>query len=202
MEPLEIVGGGPFAIYYGPSGEAEPEIDDSESTLIAGNWNLLGLTGAENYADSGIKMNAPQTVNLQRVLGATGPVKAFRDEEDLQLELDVLDLTVETYAWIMTQTDPTTQAAGGGNAGSKYTGMYRGFIVGQFAVLLRIPSAHMDGRLGQFWIPRAVNVGSPEPTFIKGAGAALKVSLTALVDTTQTSGLEFGRYRAQTALAS
>lgn len=199
--PLEIIGGGPFTVYVAPVSEARPEIDDSEGTLTGGNWDLLGVTGSNNYDESGIAVAHPQTMEYQRVLGRTAPVKAFRTQEDLSIELTLVDLSAATYALILNDKSVTTVAAASGVPGEKYFVPYRGLTVAEFAVLLRAPSPEMATGNMQWWIPRMVIEGEPKPTFVKGAGASLVVMFKALWDGSQSAGSEFGRISVQTAAA-
>lgn len=201
-QALEIVGGGPFTLYYGPASEPQPDIDDDEATLIAGNWTVLGLVGSESLDESGIRISHPQTVNFQRVLGSTLPRKAFRTQEDIIIEVDVLDLTAETYAHILGDVSVTTTPAGGGASGRKEFAPKRGLKVAQHSILFRAPSPEMDGGIMQWWVPLVSDAGAPAPSFVKGQGAALAVALHVLEDPSQADGEEIGLITIQTSVAS
>lgn len=187
MDPNEIVGGGPFRLYYAPKGEACPAVEDAHDTLVGGNWVELGW-----LADDGITVNHTQTVNRHRALRYRGPVKVFSTDEDIEIQALVEGLSAETYAAILNDITVTTTGAGGGAAGFKRVPLSRGFTMGEFAVLFRFPSPEMEGGQGQYYVPRAFPDGNPAPAFTKGDAAGLQVTFVGLVDETQDDGDELG----------
>ena len=93
MEPYEIIGA-PFTLWVAPTGTAFPLIDAAPAV----DWVKIGTNGDRNYSEEGVTAGHSQTVNYARPAGATGPVKAFRMEEDLMLSLTLWDMTLEQYS--------------------------------------------------------------------------------------------------------
>jgi hypothetical protein len=84
MEPYEIIAN-PLTLWLAPSGEAFPAIDAAP----AGNWAKIGTSGTRNYSEEGLVVSASVSFQKARPAGASGPVKAFIDEEDLMFRLTV-----------------------------------------------------------------------------------------------------------------
>jgi len=197
MQPYEIIGA-PYTLWVADVGTAFPALDDAPGV----DWTKVGTNGDRNYGDEGVTVAHPQTLNYARPAGATGPVKAFRTEEDLRIALTLWDLTLEQYSFAMNRNTVSTTAAGVGTAGYKEIGIYRGFEVREFALLIRGESAYGDGWVGQYEVPRAVDAGSPEIVFNKGVPAGLALEFMAMEDLEAASAAErFGRLIMQHAAA-
>ena len=196
--PFEILGG-PVSLYVAPVGTAFPDVDETP----AGPWALIGTTGNTNYGEDGVTVEQSQTLNFWRGLGAKGPVKAFRSQEEQKIRLTLNDLSLEQYKLAMNGNAITAQAAGVGTPGTKTIGLSRGETVTQYALLMRGPSPYMEDGVAQFEVPVAVQSGNPQPVFVKEGPAALAIEFTTLEDPDATSADEkFGRLVAQTAVAS
>lgn len=194
MEPYEIIGA-PYTLWIAPTGTAYPAIDDDPD---AEDWTLIGTNGNRNYDENGVTVSQKQTLNYARPAGATGPVKAFRTDEDFSLSLVLWDLTLEQYKYAMNGNPVATTAAGSGTAGFKKLGLYRGSQVREFALLLRGISAYDPAMNAQFEIPRAVDAGNPETVFTKGKPAGLQLNFMAMEDLNAASeDLRFGVLRMQ-----
>lgn len=177
MQPYEIIGA-PYTLWIAPAGEAFPAIDAAP----AGNWAKVGTNGNRNYDENGVTVSNKQSLQFARPAGATGPVKAFRMDEDFSLSLVLWDLTLEQYSNSMNGNPVSTTAAGAGTAGFKKIGLYRGSQVREFALLLRGLSAYDESMNAQFQVPRAVDSGNSETVFTKGKPAGLQLQYNAMED--------------------
>jgi hypothetical protein len=189
MEPYEIIAN-PLTLWLAPSGEAFPAIDAAP----AGNWAKIGTSGTRNYSEEGLVVSASVSFQKARPAGASGPVKAFIDEEDLMFRLTMWDMTLEQFAKALNDNTVTTTAAGSGTAGFKKIGLSRGLNVTEFALLARGPSPYDETMNMQFEVPRCFNSASPEMTFRKGVPAGVLLQYEALEDLNASSEDErFGR---------
>lgn len=191
VEPYEIVAG-PLNVYFAPTGTTFPAIGVADTDIdTGGTWTPIG------YTEGGIKVAHPQTVVELRADQVTGPVKAVRSEEGLEITFDLASLTLENYAMALNRSTGGVTSAGG----SKSVPLYRGgFQVDTFAFLARQGhlSPYGDKAL-QFEVPVVFQADSPEDTFTKDNKAVLAISLHALVDPNRSSDDEsFGRVRAGT----
>jgi hypothetical protein len=184
--PFEIIAQ-PFEVWVAAVGTAFPAIDATPSA----SWTKLGTSGARNMTDAGVKVAMSQKIETFRPLGSTGPVKAFRTEEDLTVSFTLADLSLEALKPALNGNAVDTATAG-----QKAIGLSRGIGVTRYAVLVRGDNAspYIDGQ-AQFEIPIAVMSSSPEPTFTKGGDpASLAFEFMALEDPSAASDDErFGR---------
>ena len=186
VKPYEVIAG-PCEVYFAPTGTAYPAIGGT----VPPAWTHIGLT------EGGIRVGHPQTVIEHRADQVTGPIKASRSEEGLEISFSMVNLTLERYAIALNQALQGPDAV----AGAKSLPLYRGgFQVETFAFVARgnnlspYANAHM-----QFEVPVVFEAGSPEAGFTKDNKAMLEVSLHALVDPDRSSDDEsFGRLRAAT----
>lgn len=193
MEPFEIIGA-PFTIWMAPVGTAFPLIDGAPATP----WVLIGTNGIRNQADTGVTVSHTQKIDQARPGGTTGPVKAWRSEEDFMISYSLWDLTLEQYLYALNGIAPTTTAAATGTAGFKKTGLSRGVEITQYALLARGESPYIASANAQYEVPRCYQSASPKTVFAKGKPAALDFEWTALEDLTATDDAErFGRLVAQ-----
>jgi hypothetical protein len=194
MTPYEIITA-PLSVYIAPIGEAFPAIDAAP----AGNWVLLGTNGDRNYDEGGVTVAHSKTYNKIRVAGATGPVKADLDQEDLMVRLTLLDMSPEQYAYALNGNDVTTTAAGSGTAGFKSVGLSQSVgRTAEFALLCRGLSPEDESMNCQFELPRVFDSGQPSIVFRKGQAAGIALEFSALEDLSASSEDErFGRFIAQ-----
>lgn len=189
-EPYEIIAS-PYTLYKAPVGTAFPLID----TTPAVDWVKIGVHGDRSVNEDGVTVAHSQAVNTVRTAGSTGPIKAFRNEEDMVVSLTLLDLTLEAYAIALNGNAVTATAAGVGTAGFKSLKLYRGVQVETFALLIRgVASAYGDGWNAQYQLPVCFQSGDPEPVFTKGEPAGLALEFTCLEDHDAPSAdLRFGQ---------
>jgi len=186
VKPYEVIAG-PCEVYFAPTGTAFPAI----SGTVPPAWTHIGLT------EGGIRVGHPQTVIEHRADQVTGPIKATRSEEGLEVTFAIVNLTLERYAVALNRaiSGPTVAA------GNKSLPLYRGgFQVETHAFLARGNNLSPYGdKHMQFEVPVVFQAGSPEAGFTKEDKATLEVSLHALVDPDRATDDEsFGRLRAAT----
>jgi hypothetical protein len=191
--PLEVVAG-PLTLWEGPVGETVPDTDEA----VAGNWDQIGTSGADNYHDDGVSIVSNQTVNAWRGEGASGVVKLFRTEEDLIIRVSVADMTLEQIAMAF---EGNAVASDAGPPAIKTLGLYRGpGEVAQVALLVRGDSPYVADELMQFEIPVCANIGSFSLDFKKGSPAGLLLEYQAIIDpSAATAPFNYGQLTAQTA---
>lgn len=193
--PYEVLGA-PAEVYIAPVGTAFPDIDATP----AGTWVRLGTDGALNYdAGAGVSANHPQSISSWRSLGAAGVRKRFLTEEDGTYAVTVADLTLEEYAHAI-ENAVTTVGAGGGSAGSKWLGLSRPATIPTIALLIRVlESPEIEDGFMQYEIPRAQQMGQPNPIFRRDQPALLAMEWGALIDPDAATEAErLGRVRVQT----
>lgn len=188
--PFEIIAA-PAKIWVAPVGTAFPVID----VVPNQDWTLLGKAGDKNISEDGVTISHPQSVEVFRALGSTGPRKITRTEEDFMISFTLLDLTLEMYRRALNDSPITQVAAGAAIAGSRKLLLQRGRLVSQFALIAEGPSPYGDNWTLRYKIPILVNVGEPEIVFQKGEPAGLMFELQAIEH--ETDG--FGEIEAQDA---
>jgi len=196
--PFEIIAA-PFTIWIAPVAEAFPDLDTDPP---GGNWTKVGTNGDLNYSDAGVTISHAQSMNFWRALGDAGSRKVFRQEEDLMIRVEMVDVSLEGYTEALHRQTPADVAAGSGTVGYKTIGLSRGLSVPTTALLVRGPSPYLDGEFSQYEVPIAAQSGSPEPVYRRDEPAMLALEWTALVDTGAANEFErFGRLRAADAAA-
>lgn len=178
MTPFEIIGA-PLTLWVAPVGTAFPLIGAAPAVA----WTKVGTNGDRNYENGGITTTHAKTYNKVRVAGASGPVKAFLDEEDLMFGVTLLDVTLEQYALALNGNTITTVAPAVGAAGTKKIGLSED--VGrtkEYALLARGLSPYNEALAMQYCVPRCYQSGAPSPVFRKGVPAGLSLQFEALED--------------------
>lgn len=188
MEPSSMVVGGRAEVYTAAVGTTFPLV----TAAPGAGWTLLGTNGNKSIHENGVTIRTPTTINRIRPAGSTGPIKAIRTSEDVELGLTLMDMTLEQFS----------RALGGGqavtdNGATRQVGLYRGFNVEEYAVLVRFPSPYDDSADAQFQMPRAYFEAGGETTLAKGDVAGLPITIVNLVDPQASEGAEFGLYIAE-----
>lgn len=191
MVPREIVVG-PLTAYLAPAVEAEDAINVTPS----GNWALLGTNGDENYSEDGITITHSQTLRETYVVGATGPLKVNRQQEQLTVGLTLLDMNIGQYTKVLNNTTKSTDTS----PNIDYIGLRRGPDVTVLSLIAKGLGLSPSGDLPiQLYIPRVYQSANPSPVFSKGTEAALAVVYNALEHQTAATAEErFGRWSVQT----
>jgi hypothetical protein len=174
--PFEIVAGLVDA-YLAPVGTAFPAINAAP----AGTWIKLGAGGAKDYEEGGLVVRHEVGIQRIRSLGTTGPRKAFRETEDLFIELTLMDATAEAISAALNQLAITTLA---GPPAEKTIQLLEGQTVTLRALLVRgLLSPYVDSASNlQFDIPLVYQNGPMEMAFMKGKPIAPKLQFVALQD--------------------
>jgi hypothetical protein len=188
--PFEIVAA-PYTIYVAAVGTAFPDV----SATPGGSWTKLGTSGTKNYRDDGVTVTHDQSIEEFIPAGGTAARKAFRTEESLIIEFELVDLTIEQYAKGLNDATVTTTAAGSGTAGIKSINLLQGLSVTRFAVVARGVSTIDDAYAAQYQIPIAYQAESPAPAHKKDEPAGLAFALRAL----EHDSLGFGKLVMQSA---
>lgn len=177
MQPFEIICA-PMDIYIADVDTPFPELHETPSQ----GWQLLGKNGSRSMEESGVTVTHAKAFDKVRTAGATGAVKANLNTEDLMFEVNILDLTLETYQFALNGNPISTTAAGSGTHGFKKIGLSQS--VGrtrEFALIARGLSPYDEELPLQYCVHRCYDNGSPAPVFRKGGtGAALRMRLEAL----------------------
>lgn len=173
--PFEIIAA-PATIWVAPVGTAFPVID----VVPNQDWTRLGKAGDKNISEDGVTISHPQSVEVFRALGSTGPRKIVRTEEDLMISFTLLDLTMEMYRRLLNGNPITQIAAAAGVGGSKKLSMLQGRLVNQFALIAEGPSSYGENWNLRYKVPIVVNIGEPEIVFQKGEPAGLLFDLQAI----------------------
>jgi hypothetical protein len=195
-EPFEVISA-PLRAWLAPVGTAFPDVDEDPGV----SWTLLGANGEKNITRDGVIVRQPQSISYFRSLGDTGPIKAFRTDEDLMFVLNLADFRIEAMSIVMNHNAITTVAAGATTAGKKRIGLSRGPGVEARALLVRgLFSASGAGMFCQWEVPKAVLDGNPEPQAQLGTPLIWALDFRAMVDLTATDPTErFGRFLEMTA---
>jgi len=185
--PFEVIAA-PLTVYVAPVGTAKPNVNAAP----AGAWVKLGTAGNKNYSTKGVVVTHNQTIVKWRPAGSTGHRKAWRTEEFISVELELIDLTAEQYAQVMNSMTVTTQA---GPPAIKFFSLQQGATIAQVALLARGISPINDTIAAQYFIPIAVQTESPSPAYVgEGVPAMLAIKFDSLED--PTNG--FGTWEEQT----
>lgn len=190
--PDEIVVGA-LAIYLAAAIEAL----DSVSAAPSGNWALMGTSGDENYAEAGIVVTHSQTLRQTFVVGATGPRRVNRQQEQLTIALTLMDIGVAEYTKVLNGTTKSTDTT----PNIDYIGLRRGPDVKIWSLTAWGDKLSPAGPTLDmaFYVPRCYQSADPAPTFSKDAEAALAVVFTALEYTAAATDEErFGRLIVET----
>lgn len=169
-EPYEVlVGVG--TLYIAPANTAAPA---TVATAPASTWVDLGDT------DGGVIVRKTQNIETFSADQRTGPVKAVRTEEGLEVETNLQENTLENLGYALNAT-VTDTAPGTGSIGTRKLKMYKGADVSQYALLFRGSSPY-GAYPGQFYIPVAVIVDDIEMEFTKDGKTLIPMKFLALED--------------------
>ncbi|MAM39342.1 MAG: hypothetical protein CL949_12785 [Erythrobacter sp.] len=179
MTPFEIICA-PMQVFIAEVGTAFPTLDDEPGA----GWTLLGKNGSRSTTTDGVTVSHTKAFSKVKTDGATGPVKATLDDEELMFRLNILDLSLEAYQQVLNGNTIAETAAGSGTVGFKKIGLSQGpNRTREFALIARGASPYNDALPLQYCVPRCYESGNAEPIFKKGGtGASLRLEMTALED--------------------
>jgi len=119
--PFDIIAG-PADVYVAAVGATVPGVDkaDTDSSFSSNGWVKLGFT------EGGVKAKHTQSVTMLTVDQRTGPVKAIRSAEGLEISVGLAQLTLERYRYALNSAlvqyvDVITLTAFGGTDSFKVT---------------------------------------------------------------------------------
>jgi len=198
MTPFEIIGA-PLTLWIAPIGTPFPQINAAPAAA----WIKLGTNGDRNYDEGGVTVTHGKSYNKVRPAGASGPVKAFLNEEDLMFTVNLMDVSLEQYRMALNNNAITTVAAGVGTQGTKRVGLSEDVgRTAEFALLARGLSPYNEALAMQYCVPRCYQSGAPTPQYRKGQPAILQLQFEALEDLSAATPQErFGYLIAATAAA-
>jgi len=185
--PYDIIAG-PADVWLSADLTASfPAVNAAEGAFDS-EWVKLGMT------DGGVKVKHTQSIDLIRADQRTGPVKAIRSEEGLEIAFNIEELTLEHWAYALNGNAITTAST----PNRSTLKMYQGLDVTQFMVLVRGPSPYMNAFL-QYNVPVVVQTDEPEAEYKRDGQAVLAFKFVALEDpNAATSADRFGSIIAQT----
>lgn len=186
--PYEVIGS-PFSVYLGAVGLARPAI----SAAPAVGWVLIGSNGNRSYSEEGVRVNSPQGFNYFRGLGSAAPLKAFRTEEDVTVQVTLADLTLEQLAAAFNKANTEVVETGI----TRKLMLSRGLTVATGALLVRGPSPYMANGFSQWWLPLVCNVSSPEIVHRRDNATTYALEWRALYYASAAAGEEMGVYEAE-----
>jgi len=192
MDPREIVVGS-LDIYLAAAVEAEDDVD----TTPTGNWALLGTSGDENYTEDGVTITHSQTLRQTRAVGATGPLKVNRQEEELMVALVLMDMNLAQLTKLLNNTSVSTDT----EPNIDYIGLRRGPDVTELSLIAKGVGLSPSGNYPiQLYIPRCYNgADSMAPVFSKGGEVGYSAEFHALeYQSAATAEERFGRWVIQT----
>ena len=186
--PYQIIQG-PADVFVAPVATAFPALNVTSSTNSPpAGWTALGKT------QGGVSVKYGQTVDQITADQMTGPIKAVRSAESLDVTFSLIELTVETIAYILNQQTVNVVT---GPPHDHDIPIHRGRSVARNALLIRGDSPYGNWFM-QFEVPVVVMTDSPQMDFAENKVAAMQCTFTALEDLTQASDANrFGTLRAQ-----
>jgi len=173
----------PFEAWWAPVGESVPDLADTPS----GNWDKIGTNGLSHMAEGGVTVRHTQTLNEVRTEGGTAPQKVTRSEEDLEVEFNIVDMSLEEYAKAMNDQTVTDTAAGSGTAGVRSIPIRRGTDVEVKALLLRGASPYGSSFSSQYYVAQAYVKGDIEIVYTKNDKAMVHFLFGAIEDPSQAA---------------
>lgn len=180
--PYELIGPG-FTLYWAAAGTAMPAINAAIDDEV---WTRIGKNGNKSYAEEGVRVSAPQSLNPFRGYGSAAPLKFFRGEEDQIYQVTIADLTLESFALALNQNGVTETGI------SRKLGLSRGLTVSTVALLARGPSPYFSNGHSQWYTKYVANASSPDVPLRRDNAAFYQLEWRAIVDPDATAGEELG----------
>jgi len=182
---------GPGKLYVAAVGTAFPDVDADPGV----EWTDLGDT------DGGVTVTLEQTIDQHRTDQSTGPKKATRSEENLYIETNLAEATLENLAYALTESVVDTPP-GTGQIGTRELQLYRGKAVNEYAFLFRAYSPY-GNYPGQYQLPRGYFDGEIGLAYVKDTKVLIPVRFVALEDPNAATEAErFGSVIVQDAEAT
>ena len=159
------------------------------AALITGptSWQKFGRSGVDSYDEPGITLTHSQTTRKSYTAGSTGPKKATRTQEELSIGVDLKDLSLENYTFLINDLGVRKGTSGGVNV--RRLSVRRGIQVQDYSLIARgigLSPYGADKDI-QFYCPRCYADGEPSPQFSKDGDSMLNAEFMALEDLNQTN---------------
>lgn len=178
---------GVLTLYTAAALTSEPVID----VATPSGWTELGPTDGDQ------QINHIGALTYFTDNDGIGRVKAVRPEDNVEIVLNLVNLTLENLARILHSTSNVATGTSG-SADTKTIPLRRSFEPTEYAFLLK---GLVDSPYGAFpahyYIPRAVIDGEPSLVRSKSGSPMVEMRIAALDDTAQSAGNEQGWLRAQ-----
>lgn len=160
-QPFEVIAG-PFTAYVAPVGTTFPTLDEDPAT-VAG-WTKVGTSGDINYdRGEGVMVRHNKNINTYRGAGDPRPLKNFVVEEDLIVEFQLADVTLETYRYAINSNAITNVPAAGSTPAHKKISLSIGNSLQSHALVLRSDeSPYQADGVSQYQIAKVQDIGSSE----------------------------------------
>lgn len=182
---------GTVKFYVAPVSAGTAEAEDLVNVTPSGNWVALGETDGEQ------SIQRAGGLTFFRDNDHTGPRKAVRPNEDFKITATLVNLTMEqrAYALGMAQASITTDVT----PARKELPNKRGFIPVSYSLIAKGTVDSPYGALpGQYYVPMGVFDGEPTEVRSRDGRPGIEFTFTALEDTNQAAGEEFGYLSVQT----
>ena len=174
-QPFQLMNG-PFEVWIADPVELSPDVA-TPSASIAGNWELLGVSGDKDITEDGITITVEQDVTKFRGLGSIATRKMFRNSQDVVVSFTLADASIENYARAL--DDATIDM----DSHRRRIQLLMSSDVAQFSLLIRGDGKSPYGDFNtQWWLPRASHDAPLETKYVKGEPVGLAYRWTALVD--------------------
>lgn len=182
--PFAIMAG-PADVYIAATETAFPKINEAPG----GSWTNLGRT------EGGVNITHGNTVQLISADQNTGPVKAIRTDESVEIGFSLIELTLETYGKVLNGATVTAEA---GPPAIKKIQLHQGYNVSLFSMLIRGYSPY-GAFNSQYKVPVVCQTEQPQVSYTKQDKAVLACKWTTLENLAASTDSErFGQYEAQT----
>jgi hypothetical protein len=183
--PFEVIAG-PFTAYIAPVGTTFPTLDEDPAD-VAG-WARIGHSGDINYdRGEGVMVRHQKSINSYRGAGNPLPLKNFVTEENLIIEFQLADMTLETYRLAVNGNAITEVSAAGDVPAHKKISLIVGNSISSYALVLRSDeSPYQAVGVSQYNVEKAQEIGSSDvQRGSAGNPGRVRLQFSALVGTAE-----------------
>ena len=139
---------------------------------------LIGTSGAHNYPEDGVSVDTEKTTEFFRALASPFPRKAFVPEADVMVNFQMADITLTQMRLALNQNTVTVGAT------VSEIELDIGIDPTEIALLVRgvAKSPQFLGGNVQWDVPRVVESGGRNLSFVKGEPALVELTFTMIYD--------------------
>jgi hypothetical protein len=165
----------PFEIYWAPLGSTFPDVDATP----ANPWTLIGTLGSRRYTEEGVKIAWDYTTSDFVSLGDIDPECVFLTGRNMRVMVTMADMKLDQIRAALNFNAVTTDA---GPPATLQLSMTVGPELTPVALLVRGDgkSPELEGGNLQFEFEQAIEIGSKEVSFVKGAPAGVQLEFRIL----------------------